>query len=158
MPHNKVSIAKRTENCVDVSCYSNHWEELLGWSALSGTKFQQRVHVPVWIIENPKYTKACLRGLFMTDGSIYKDRGYLMANFTTIIQPLIEDVNQMILSLGYLSHSYTAQPTRHREHTKYVVRISKNTAQFLDTISCHKIATPYIFPTSEKPCPTNPLS
>ncbi len=25
MPHNKVSIIKRTENCVDVSCYSNHW-------------------------------------------------------------------------------------------------------------------------------------
>ncbi len=81
-----------------------------------------------------------------------------MANFTTITQPLIEDVNQMIISLGYLPHCYTRHPTRHREHTKYVVRISKDTARFLDTISCHKIANPYIFPISTKTCPTNPLS
>src|SRR3989344_1233893 len=30
MPNNKVSVVNKKENCVDISCYSNKWENLLG--------------------------------------------------------------------------------------------------------------------------------
>ncbi len=29
MPNNKVSLVARKDNCVDISCYSNKWEDLL---------------------------------------------------------------------------------------------------------------------------------
>jgi len=74
MPLNKVSIQPRKGNCVDISCYSNKWENILGWKVGFGSKYAQNISVPSWIKRNKKYCKACLKGLFETDGSVYEDR------------------------------------------------------------------------------------
>lgn len=100
LPNNKVSIIKR-KNCIDISCYSNKLEKLLGWKALKGSKEKQKVSVPPWIIKSNFYSKECLRGLFQTDGSIYKDRKYLYINFTSIIPTLIKDTLKMIQNLKF---------------------------------------------------------
>ena len=47
LPDNRVSVVPRSANCFDVSCHSNHWVSLLGWSG--GSKMTQRVSVPAWI-------------------------------------------------------------------------------------------------------------
>src|SRR3989344_8450436 len=61
LPGNKVSIVQRKSGCVDVSCYSNRWPELLGWNV--GDKMSQNVGIPQWIRNNKSYSISCLRGL-----------------------------------------------------------------------------------------------
>ena len=134
LPQNKVSVVNR-KGCLDVYCYSNHWEKLLGWEAKKGSKINQKIKVPYWIKENSEFSKRCLRGLFETDGSVYYDRKYLMTNFVTYIPSLANDVMEMINKMGFNPHLYKI-----KENTgiKYTVRISKNTAKFIKMIELSK--------------------
>lgn len=131
-PKNKIAIVNRS-GCVDISCYSNKLEGMLHWKV--GSKSSQSVHVPDWILKSKAYTKNCLRGLFQTDGSIYKDRGYIMVNFTTIIEPLSTDVVYMLTSLGYKPQ---IRRVFHAGKSKYVIRISKNTEELISEINLWK--------------------
>jgi hypothetical protein len=136
-PNNKVSIcAKKKGACVDVSVYSNTLNEIIPWKVGAGSKIVQQARVPDWIHKNKSYTRACLRGLLQTDGSIYFDRSYRMVNFTNLIKPLIEDVNAMIISLGYSPHIY--QSTQRNGNVKYVVRLSKLVDEFTNEIALTK--------------------
>jgi len=137
LPTNKVSILERPKNCVDVYCHSNKLESLLGWKARGGSKYVQKVSVPDWIKNSPTYSKNCLRGLFETDGSVYRDRGYLMSMFVTIIPSLAQDVTEMICNLGFTAHTYHIQQAL-PQHDRYNIRISKNTAQFVQFIGIIK--------------------
>ncbi len=134
LPKNKVSEIKR-KGCVDVYVHSNMLEELLGWKAKGGSKFRQNVSIPLWILNNKIYTKECLRGLTQTDGSIYKDRGYLMINFTTIIEKLAFIYFESLHKLGYKPQ---IRKVIHKEKTKYVVRLSKNVINFIKEINLWK--------------------
>ena len=136
LPKNKVSIVNRPgENCVDLSCYSNKWENWLGWKVGKGSKFRQQVSIPAWIQNNRDFTIPCLRGLIESDGCIYLDRGYRMVNFTTMIPKLANDVFALITQLGFKAHFYEV---KRKPHPKYVVRVSKNTDQFIKKLSLLK--------------------
>ena len=135
-PDNKVSLVKRKENCLDISCYSNKWENLLGWKAFGGSKYNQNVSVPKWIKKKRNFSIACLRGLLETDGSIYIDRGYKMVNFTTIIPTLATDTMTMIGNLGFEAHIYKI-PSKNKK-ARYNIRISKNTDKFIKLINFKK--------------------
>jgi DNA-binding transcriptional regulator WhiA len=135
LPENKVSLIDR-KNATDISCYSNKLENLLGWKALKGSKEKQKVHVPYWIIKNKVYTKECLRGLFQTDGSIYKDRKYIYTNFTSIIPTLINDTKEMIENIGFKPK--IQKTLQFNNKTKYVIRISKDTQKFIKSINLWK--------------------
>jgi len=136
LPNNQVSIVKREKNYIDISCYSNKWKSLLGWGADSGSKYKQKVSVPKWIKANKKFTLLCLKGLFETDGSIYLDRKYIMANFVTTIPNLAEDVTAMINKIGFkpnvqsLNYSY--------KKTRIIIRISKNAEKFINLVKINK--------------------
>ncbi|MFA5889015.1 MAG: LAGLIDADG family homing endonuclease [Candidatus Paceibacterota bacterium] len=134
LPDNKVFISYR-KNCLDVTCYSNMLEKLLGWKAKGGSKYAQMVEIPKWILRNKIYTKECLRGIIQTDGSIYKDRGYLMVNITSSIPSLAESVVLGIKSIGYKPN---IQPHQDPRKIKYTIRISKNTQKFIDDIGVWK--------------------
>ncbi len=134
-PNNQISTIKRGENCLDVSCYSNHLENLLGWKAKEGSKFKQDVTVPRWIKENEIYSIECLRGLFQTDGCIYFDRGYNMVNFTTIIERLALDVMSMIKNLGFKAHVYKISTTK---TPKYIIRVSHRVEDFISLLKLIK--------------------
>lgn len=136
LPDNKVSQADRRESCVDISCYSNKWESLLGWKAKGGSKEKQRVRIPDWIKNNKTYSKYCLRGLFETDGSVYTDRGYKMANFVTIIPTLANDVMEIIAMLGFKPNIQKIK--KENGKTKHTIRISKNTEKFIKLIEIDK--------------------
>ena len=135
LPKNKVSIVKRKSNCCDISCYSNKWEDLLGWKAKNGSKYKQNIIIPDWIKKNKKYSIACIRGLFETDGSIYKDRGYEMVNFVTIIPNLAADVMEILKKLEFNPKIYRINTTK---IPRYTIRISKNVTLFLKTINFKK--------------------
>jgi len=135
-PNNKVSIVRKSGNCVDISCYSNKLERLLGWKADLGSKYQQKVSVPEWIMGDREFTISCLQGLFETDGSVYEDRGYTMVNFVTIIPKLSKNVLDMIVSLGFKPNLQIFKPKTGK--LKHTVRISKNAKEFIKTIPLEK--------------------
>ena len=136
LPKNKVSLIKRSDNCVDISCYSNKWEMLLGWVAKGGPKHKQRVSIPKWIKSDKKFILPCLKGLFETDGSIYLDRKYKMANFTTAIKNLAQDVMRMVSQIGFKPNLQINKSKN--EKMKYIIRISRNTEDFIKTVKINK--------------------
>ena len=139
-PSNKVSTVKRPDNCIDISCYSNKWEGILSWKAGLGSKYDQNARIPKWIVSEKQYMKHCLRGLFETDGSIYKDRNYVMVNFVTIIQVLAEDVMYMIEELGFKPNLQILKPNKNNPNskTKYTIRISRDSQKFIKNINLQK--------------------
>lgn len=141
LPDNKVSILNRHENYVDIYCYSNKLETLLGWKVGKGSKFIQKARVPNWILQNPKYMIKCLCGLIETDGSIYLDRKYQMVFFTSIISELAQNVYDMISRLGFTPRFYVNYPkanARFKQQVRYNVRLSKNVQEFLDLVKPDK--------------------
>jgi len=136
-PSNQVATVKMKGRCLNISCYSNGWERLLGWKANQGSKFNQKVRVPQWIFESRNYSIPCLRGLFESDGCVYNDRGYTMAMFTSIIPELAHDTAQMIISLGFKPHSYKIRKDLPL-HDRYNVRISKNAEKFVTLVGIKK--------------------
>jgi len=136
-PKNKVSvITDKKGACIDVSVYSNKLDHIMPWKVGCGSKIQQQAHVPDWIIGDTNFTKACLKGLLQTDGSIYKDRGYLMVNFTNLSKPLIDDVYLMIETLDFKPKLYSTK--QKNGNIKYVVRISRNVKKFIHDINLTK--------------------
>ncbi len=134
LPNNKIALVDR-KTSIDVSCYSNQLEELLGWKAKAGSKYNQDVKIPDWILSDKQFTRECLRGLVQTDGSIYKDRKYLMVNIVSVIPSLAETITTAIISLGYKPN---VQNIIEIEKLKYTIRISKNTQKFIDDIAVWK--------------------
>jgi len=135
-PYNKVSVTRRKDNCVDISCYSNKLENLLGWKAKGGPKIKQNISIPKWIKNDEKLTLKCLKGLFETDGSIYFDRKYKMANFTTAIQLLSQDVMEMVTKIGFKPNFQIHKAKDGR--IKYDVRLSKNAEDFIKLVGIEK--------------------
>lgn len=135
LPNNKVSLVNHGKNCIDISCYSNKWESILSWKAGGGSKYKQRVSVPDWIKINKTHSICCLRGLFETDGCIYKDREYVMVSFVTIIPNLANDVMEMIKGLGFTPRIYKITTT---PINRYTIRISKDAELFIKTIKLVK--------------------
>ncbi len=137
LPENMVSTINREKNgCVDISCYSNMWESILGWRYNRGPKYEQKVKIPNWVKESKSLTKECLRGLLQTDGSIYSDRGYSMINFVSYIPSLAQDVFSSIEELGYKPNMQ--ELCYENGKTKYTIRISRNTRNFIQEIGLWK--------------------
>lgn len=67
-----------------------------------GDKIKNQTTIPLWIKENDSYLKACLRGLFDTDGCIYKltNQNSHQIGFTNKNQTLLNDVRNGLLSIG----------------------------------------------------------
>ncbi len=136
LPSNKISIIHRAATYIDISCYSNRWEDWLGWRAAGGSKHTQKIRVPYWIYQDDLFIKACLLGLLETDGSYYIDRGYPMVNYVTVIADLAKDVTQLITILGYRPRCYCIK-TKHMP--KYTIRLSRDVEQFIKLVNFRKI-------------------
>ena len=119
-----------------MSVYSNKLNDIIQWSVGKGSKFSQQATVPVWIKMDKELSCHCLRGLIQTDGSIYKDRGYMMVNFTNNTLPLANDVKYMMEALGYTPRIYKAK--QKSIHPKYTVRLSKRVTDFIPQINLNK--------------------
>lgn len=135
-PQNKISKVNRDDSCVDISCYSNKLEDLLGWKAKNGSKIRQKVSIPNWIKKDLNYAKTCLRGLIETDGSVYYDRNYLMINFVTVIPTLANDFSLLTKKLGFICNTQITQPKTGLP--KYTIRITRQANNFIRLIGVDK--------------------
>jgi hypothetical protein len=134
LPRNKVSLVRGKGNYLNVSVYSNSLELLLGWRAAGGSKKRQRVRVPLWIAHNRTLSIQCLRGLIETDGAVYRDRGYPMVIFSTVMLELGKQVEQMIRDLGFSCRFYAVRRSGEQSPYKYQVRLSRDVVGFLDLV------------------------
>ncbi|PIP86977.1 hypothetical protein COW81_02595 [Candidatus Campbellbacteria bacterium CG22_combo_CG10-13_8_21_14_all_36_13] len=82
----------------------NYFTEHLGMSI--GNKVKQQVDIPVWIKCNPKYARACVRGLIDTDGCFFihqynvggKKYSYNKILYTSRSKPLLNSVFEILKS------------------------------------------------------------
>jgi hypothetical protein len=91
--------------------------------------------VPRWIFKKREFVIACLRGLIETDGSIYRDRGYVMVNFVATIPRLASDVMTMLTRLGFQPKLYIFSGGHKKKCT---VRIARNVAVLIKTLQLEK--------------------
>jgi len=135
LPDNKVSIVKRAITYVDISCYSNRWEQWLPWTNLRGPKSKQVIHIPSWIMRKKIFSLACLRGLIETDGCIYIDRGYVMVNFTTVNEALAHDVDFLMNVLDFEPKMYLVNSIH---MPRYTLRLARDTQRFIELAEIDK--------------------
>lgn len=65
---------RKNKNCLVIEVSSiNLVEFLVGKGLPVGNKIQQHIDMPIWIKSSEKYSKACVRGIFDTDGSIFQE-------------------------------------------------------------------------------------
>jgi DNA-binding transcriptional regulator WhiA len=137
-PSNSVSvvITPKKSTYFNISVYSNKLNEYMPWKVGRGTKHAQGARVPEWIRIRKRFSKLCLKGLIQTDGSIYRDRGYLMINFTNQTKELADDVLQMLKFIGF-------SPTMGKTIVKsggfkYCVRIARDSEKLIKTLKLTK--------------------
>ena len=83
-------------------------EYLCSLGLVIGNKVDQKIKIPKWILENEKYSLACLRGLMDTDGSVYlhkykvnnKQYQYKKLCFSSASAPLRKDVQFILHRFG----------------------------------------------------------
>ncbi len=64
-------------------------------------KVRSQVGVPLWVLGNKKFYAPCLRGLFDTDGSIYKIRSGHQISFRNMSVPLLKNIRYMLLRISF---------------------------------------------------------
>ncbi len=77
-----------------------------------GNKIKQNLNIPLWILKNPTYAKACVRGLMDTDGSVFthiytskeKKYSYKKVSFTSASPALLTSVHSILSQNNISSH------------------------------------------------------
>lgn len=114
---------------------------LLDQGLKAGNKIKNQVDIPGWVKSNVEYQKACLRGLFDTDGSLYCHRykvnkkwyEYLKLDFSSCSKPLLRSAYEILSNLGIRSAlkgvhiSISAQA----EVNKYLATVGSSNSKFL---------------------------
>ncbi len=83
-------------------------EYLVLLGLVTGNKIKQKIRIPDWILENEKYSLACVRGLMDTDGSVYqhkytvggKEYKYTKICFSSASDRLRKDVQFILHRFG----------------------------------------------------------
>lgn len=89
-------------------------------------KVKEQVNIPRWILSNKDFMRAALRGLFDTDGSVYRLRWGMQISFCNRSRPLIESVRTMLLKLRF-------HPSRISGYNLYLTR-KEDTDRFFKEI------------------------
>lgn len=115
--------------------------KIVRWLMLMGLVFNKvkaQVDVPSWIFSRNDFMRATIRGLFDTDGSVYKLRFGLQLSFSNRSLPLLSSFRLMLSKLGYHPSKVTVHSvylTRKEELYKYFYEIGfgneKHTKRFL---------------------------
>jgi len=82
---------------------------------LAFNKVENQVDIPKWIFLKKNFMRASLRGLFDTDGSVYKLRWGMQISFCNRSRPLSKSVRSMLSKLGF-------HPSRISGYNLYLTR------------------------------------
>ena len=96
----------KTRKGIYVSIYGKRIVEFFNSMGMkAGDKIRNKTKIPGWILEDKRYMRACLRGLYDTDGSIYELLphwpGLYQLNFDNYNLTLLKQVRLVLIQLGY---------------------------------------------------------
>ncbi len=110
----KVNVYKsKNENALNLVSTGKRLVEFLESLGFNpGNKIKNMLHIPRWIKNNREYLNACLRGLYDTDGSIYKltNQNTHQISFRNYNSALLKDVRNALISLN-ISPSHISKGT-----------------------------------------------
>src|SRR3989344_3390151 len=105
-----------------------------------GDKIRNQLTIPNWIKENKEYLKACLRGLYDTDGSIYKltNQNVYQISFRNYNISLLKDVRNSLIYLGIapsqISKGNEITITKKSELRKFLNEVGFHNSKHLDKV------------------------
>jgi len=127
-----------------VASSTNLVEYLQKLGIKKGNKVKNQVNVPNWIFEKKEYQIGCLRGLFDTDGCVYKHNykvggklySYLKMSFRNYSIPLLRSIKKMLENLDFypvidINHQ-TAYINRATEVKRYFLYIGTSNPRYLE--------------------------
>lgn len=93
---------------------------LIKYGLKSGDKIKNNVGIPNWIYEKKEYVRACIRGLFDTDGCVFPitGRNYSYIWFSSNIDKLRKDFDKAMKILGIKTSKWNIRKNRTPE--KYI--------------------------------------
>ncbi len=112
----------------------------------AGNKIKNKLGIPKWIKGNRSFLKACLKGLYDTDGSAYKltNQNSYQISFCNYNQKLLNDVRNSIISLGITPSKITKGEefniTKKSELRKFLKGVGFSNPRHLNKVKMWKIA------------------
>lgn len=96
------TIFKKKDHLRIVNTSVHVGSELIKAGFLSGDKISNNLTVPSWVFSNKQFQMSLLRGLFDTDGCIYRKYAhYLQIQFKFANKYLITDSRRILINLGF---------------------------------------------------------
>lgn len=111
-----------------------------------GDKIRNLLDIPRWIKEDIRFLKFCLRGLYDTDGSVYKltNQNSYQILFTNYNPVLLNAVRESLLSLGIgvskISRGRDITITKKSELRKFLKEVGFSNIKHLDKVKMWNIA------------------
>jgi len=111
-----------------------------------GNKIKNKLGIPPWIKNDASFLRECIRGLYDTDGSVYKltNQNSYQINFCNYNPKLLHDVRDSLISLGILPSRVTKGKefniTKKSELRKFLKGVGFNNSRHLNKVKMWKIA------------------
>lgn len=114
-----------------------------------GNKIKNKLRIPDWINKNKEYLKACLRGLYDTDGSIYKitNQNSYQICFTNYNLGLLDDVRDSLLKLGIICSKISKHDiyiTKKSELRKFLKDIGFSNDRHINKVKMWNLDSPFV--------------
>jgi hypothetical protein len=97
-----------------------------------GDKIRNQLNIPDWIKTNKIYLRACLRGLYDTDGTAYRltNQNSYQIEFTNLNMTLLNDVRNSLIFLG-------VNPSKIMRNKDIVITRKSELRKFLNDVGFH---------------------
>ena len=144
----KVKISKQKDaNALYLTSTSKKLSEFLEIKGFKpGDKIKNQLEIPSWIKKTPEFLRKCLRGLYDTDGSIYKltNQNSHQISFRNYNITLMNDVRNSLLSLGVgvskISKGNEITITRKTELRKFLNEVGFSNNKHLNKVKMWNLA------------------
>lgn len=139
----EVPIQKNSgSNSVDVIVSSKKLADFLALMGMTkGNKIHNGLHIPEWIMENNKFWRPFIRGLFDTDGCVYLDRHYrgnkiykhigwtISSNADKLVIDIIKVLEGLGFSPSYRKSQHSVYLRKQAEVYRYFVEIGTHNSK-----------------------------
>lgn len=114
-----------------------------------GNKIKNKLKIPEWIKKEENYLRACLRGLYDTDGSVYKitNQNSYQICFTNYNLSLLKDVRDSLLKLGINCSNISKHDlyiTKKSELRKFLKLIGFSNNRHFSKVKMWKLDSPMV--------------
>ena len=116
----------------------------------SGDKIINQLEIPPWIKKDKNFLKRCIRGLYDTDGSVYKltNQNSYQICFTNYNKKLMRDVREGLLSLeinpSQITKGRDLLITKKSELRKFLNEIGFKNSRHLDKVERWNLNSPIV--------------